>query len=85
MIDLVESSHQEASLPAGVVGRLILPARIIARRIDDSYPLVPAPQILSTGALARSRELSTPRLKGCLHLPKGRGPIRVEEALTVGH
>jgi 16S rRNA (guanine527-N7)-methyltransferase len=51
MIDLVESNRKKASFLQAVVGQFNLPARIIARRIDDSYPLVPAPQIVTARAL----------------------------------
>jgi 16S rRNA (guanine527-N7)-methyltransferase len=51
-IDLVESNRKKASFLQAVVGQFNLPARIIARRIDDSYPLVSAPQIVTARALA---------------------------------
>jgi 16S rRNA (guanine527-N7)-methyltransferase len=51
-IDLVESNQKKASFLQAVVGQFDLPARIIARRIDDSYPLVSSPQIVTARALA---------------------------------
>ncbi|QPC89973.1 16S rRNA (guanine(527)-N(7))-methyltransferase RsmG [Mesorhizobium sp. INR15] len=51
-IDLVESNRKKASFLQSVVGQFNLPARVIARRIDDSYALVPAPQIVTARALA---------------------------------
>ncbi|TGQ35017.1 MULTISPECIES: 16S rRNA (guanine(527)-N(7))-methyltransferase RsmG [unclassified Mesorhizobium] len=76
-IDLVESNRKKASFLQAVVGQFGLPARIIARRIDDSYPLVSAPQIVTARALASLPallELSAPWLtngaRGLFH--KGR-------------
>jgi 16S rRNA (guanine527-N7)-methyltransferase len=51
-IYLVESNRKKASFLQAVVGQFGLPARVIARRIDDSYPLVSAPQIVTARALA---------------------------------
>lgn len=51
-IDLIESNRKKASFLQAIVGQFALPARIIARRIDDSYPLVSAPQIVTARALA---------------------------------
>lgn len=51
-IDLVESNRKKASFLQAVVGQFNLPARIIARRIDDSYALVSEPQIVTARALA---------------------------------
>lgn len=51
-IDLVESNRKKASFLQAVVGQFNLPARVIARRIDDSYLLVSAPQIVTARALA---------------------------------
>ena len=77
MIDLVESNRKKASFLQAVVGQFNLPARIIARRIDDSYPLVSTPQIVTARALASLPallDLSTPWLtagaRGLFH--KGR-------------
>lgn len=51
-IDLVESNRKKASFLQSVVGQFNLPARVVARRIDDSYALVAAPQIVTARALA---------------------------------
>ncbi|AZN97084.1 16S rRNA (guanine(527)-N(7))-methyltransferase RsmG [Mesorhizobium sp. M9A.F.Ca.ET.002.03.1.2] len=51
-IDLVESNRKKASFLQAVVGQFNLPARIVARRIADTYPLVSAPQIVTARALA---------------------------------
>ena len=51
-IDLVESNRKKASFLQSVVGQFNLPARVVARRIDDSYALVSAPQIVTARALA---------------------------------
>ncbi|MER8784142.1 16S rRNA (guanine(527)-N(7))-methyltransferase RsmG [Mesorhizobium sp. M0437] len=50
-IDLVESNRKKASFLQAVIGQFSLPAKVIARRIEDSYPLVPAPQIVTARAL----------------------------------
>lgn len=51
-IDLVESNRKKASFLQTVVGQFNLPGRVVARRIDDSYPLVPTPEIVTARALA---------------------------------
>ncbi|MET3579114.1 16S rRNA (guanine527-N7)-methyltransferase [Mesorhizobium robiniae] len=51
-IDLVESNRKKASFLQAVVGQFNLPARVVARRIDDAYPLVSTPQIVTARALA---------------------------------
>ncbi|CCV10409.1 16S rRNA (guanine(527)-N(7))-methyltransferase RsmG [Mesorhizobium sp. STM 4661] len=51
-IDLIESNRKKASFLQTVVGQFNLPARVVARRIDDSYSLVPTPQIVTARALA---------------------------------
>ncbi|PTE07543.1 16S rRNA (guanine(527)-N(7))-methyltransferase RsmG [Mesorhizobium helmanticense] len=51
-IDLVESNRKKASFLQTVVGQFNLPARVVARRIDDSYPLVPTPELVTARALA---------------------------------
>jgi len=56
-IDLVESNRKKASFLQAVVGQFGLPARVVARRIDDSYPLVPAPEIVTARALAALADL----------------------------
>ncbi|RUV87541.1 16S rRNA (guanine(527)-N(7))-methyltransferase RsmG [Mesorhizobium sp. M1A.F.Ca.IN.020.06.1.1] len=50
-IDLVESNRKKASFLQSVVGQFGLPARVLARRIDDSYPLVSAPEVITARAL----------------------------------
>ncbi|MET2830014.1 16S rRNA (guanine(527)-N(7))-methyltransferase RsmG [Mesorhizobium shangrilense] len=76
-IDLVESNRKKASFLQSVVGQFNLPARVVARRIDDSYALVAAPQIVTARALASLStllDLSSPWLttgtRGLFH--KGR-------------
>jgi 16S rRNA (guanine527-N7)-methyltransferase len=51
-IDLVESNRKKASFLQAVIGQFGLPARVVARRIDDSYALVSAPGIVTARALA---------------------------------
>lgn len=51
-IDLVESNRKKASFLQAVIGQFGLPARVVARRIDDSYVLVSAPEIITARALA---------------------------------
>ena len=51
-IDLVESNRKKASFLQAVIGQFGLPARVVARRIDDSYGLVSAPEIVTARALA---------------------------------
>jgi len=51
-IDLVESNRKKASFLQAVIGQFGLPARVLARRIDDSYLIVPAPEIVTARALA---------------------------------
>lgn len=51
-IDLVESNRKKASFLQSVVGQFDLPARVLAKRIDDSYGLVSAPEIVTARALA---------------------------------
>ncbi|SDA51400.1 16S rRNA (guanine(527)-N(7))-methyltransferase RsmG [Mesorhizobium qingshengii] len=51
-IDLVESNRKKASFLQAVVGQFNLPARVVARRIDDSHELVSTPQIVTARALA---------------------------------
>ncbi|MBN9551304.1 MAG: 16S rRNA (guanine(527)-N(7))-methyltransferase RsmG [Alphaproteobacteria bacterium] len=56
-IDLVESNRKKASFLQSVIGQFDLPARVLARRIDDSYPLVSAPEIVTARALAALPDL----------------------------
>jgi len=51
-IDLVESNRKKASFLQAVIGQFGLPARVVARRINDSYPLVLEPEIVTARALA---------------------------------
>ncbi|MDF3213170.1 MULTISPECIES: 16S rRNA (guanine(527)-N(7))-methyltransferase RsmG [Mesorhizobium] len=51
-IDLIESNRKKASFLQTVVGQFSLPARVVARRIDDSHALVSTPQIVTARALA---------------------------------
>ncbi|ESX55728.1 16S rRNA methyltransferase [Mesorhizobium sp. LSHC422A00] len=51
-IDLVESNRKKASFLQAVIGQFGLPARVVARRIDDSYALVSEPEIITARALA---------------------------------
>lgn len=51
-IDLVESNRKKASFLQAVIGQFGLPARVVARRIDDSYALVSTPEIVTARALA---------------------------------
>ncbi|UCI08208.1 16S rRNA (guanine(527)-N(7))-methyltransferase RsmG [Mesorhizobium sp. B1-1-8] len=56
-IDLVESNRKKASFLQAVVGQFNLPARVLARRIDDVYALVPEPEIVTARALAALPDL----------------------------
>jgi 16S rRNA (guanine527-N7)-methyltransferase len=76
-IDLIESNRKKASFLQTVVGQFNLPARVVARRIDDSHALVSTPQIVTARALASLStllDLSAPWLtsgaRGLFH--KGR-------------
>ncbi|MER9919031.1 MULTISPECIES: 16S rRNA (guanine(527)-N(7))-methyltransferase RsmG [unclassified Mesorhizobium] len=51
-IDLVESNRKKASFLQAVIGQFGLPARVVARRIEDSYALVSEPEIITARALA---------------------------------
>jgi 16S rRNA (guanine527-N7)-methyltransferase len=76
-IDLVESNRKKASFLQTVVGQFNLPARVVARRIEDSHGVVATPQIVTARALASLSvllDLSAPWLtsgaRGLFH--KGR-------------
>ncbi|MCV3206805.1 16S rRNA (guanine(527)-N(7))-methyltransferase RsmG [Mesorhizobium sp. YC-39] len=56
-IDLVESNRKKASFLQAVVGQFKLPARVVARRIDHSYLIVSAPEIVTARALASLPDL----------------------------
>lgn len=51
-IDLVESNRKKASFLQTVVGQFGLPARVVARRIEDSHVVVSKPEIVTARALA---------------------------------
>lgn len=51
-IDLVESNRKKASFLQAVVGQFGLPARIVARRIEETPALVQGPQVVTARALA---------------------------------
>lgn len=51
-IDLVESNRKKASFLQMVIGHFSLPARVIARRVEDSYPLIVGPEVVTARALA---------------------------------
>lgn len=51
-IDLVESNRKKASFLQTVIGQFGLPARVTARRIEDSHALVATPEIVTARALA---------------------------------
>ena len=51
-IHLIESNRKKASFLQSVTGQFDLPARIVAKRVEDSYPLVIRPQIVTARALA---------------------------------
>ena len=46
------SMGKKASFLQTIIGQFGLPARVVARRIDDSYPLVSKPEIVTARALA---------------------------------
>jgi len=56
-IDLVESNRKKASFLQSVIGQFNLPARVVAKRIDDSYAVVSAPEIVTARALAALPDL----------------------------
>ncbi|SFP12986.1 16S rRNA (guanine527-N7)-methyltransferase [Mesorhizobium sp. NFR06] len=56
-VDLVESNRKKASFLQSVIGQFDLPARVVAKRIDDSYVLVSAPEIVTARALAALPDL----------------------------
>ncbi|RVD54715.1 16S rRNA (guanine(527)-N(7))-methyltransferase RsmG [Mesorhizobium sp. M2D.F.Ca.ET.185.01.1.1] len=56
-IDLVESNRKKASFLQSVIGQFDLPARVVAKRIDDSYALVSTPEIVTARALAALPDL----------------------------
>ncbi|MHA6686070.1 16S rRNA (guanine(527)-N(7))-methyltransferase RsmG [Mesorhizobium sp. A556] len=52
VVHLIESNRKKASFLQTVTGQFNLPARVHARRIEHSYPLVIEPQIVTARALA---------------------------------
>ncbi|TPI13674.1 16S rRNA (guanine(527)-N(7))-methyltransferase RsmG [Mesorhizobium sp. B4-1-3] len=56
-IDLIESNRKKASFLQSVIGQFDLPARVLAKRIDGSYGLVSAPEIVTARALAALPDL----------------------------
>ena len=56
-VDLVESNRKKASFLQSVIGQFDLPARVVAKRIDDSYGLVFTPEIVMARALAALPDL----------------------------
>jgi 16S rRNA (guanine527-N7)-methyltransferase len=54
-IDLIESNRKKAAFLQAAVGQFNLPARIIAKRIDQSYPLASSPDIVTARAGAAFR------------------------------
>jgi 16S rRNA (guanine527-N7)-methyltransferase len=51
-IDLVESNRKKAGFLQTAIGTYGLPARVVAQRIDATYPLVQRPEIVTARALA---------------------------------
>ncbi|MBN9232804.1 MULTISPECIES: 16S rRNA (guanine(527)-N(7))-methyltransferase RsmG [Phyllobacteriaceae] len=56
-IDLVESNRKKTGFLQATVGEFRLPARIVAKRIEDSYPFVKAPEVVTARALAPLTDL----------------------------
>lgn len=66
-IDLVESNRKKAGFLQTIVGRFNLPARVVARRIEEAHSLVSQPDIVTARALAPLGlllDLSAPWLTG---------------------
>jgi 16S rRNA (guanine527-N7)-methyltransferase len=51
-IQLIESNRKKASFLQAVTGQFDLPARVFAKRVEDCYPLVVKPEIVTARALA---------------------------------
>lgn len=65
-IDLIESNRKKTGFLQTAIGTYDLPARVVAQRIDASYLLVQAPEIVTARALAPLPvllELAEPWLK----------------------
>lgn len=56
-IDLVESNRKKTGFLQATVGQFRLPARVVAKRIEESYSLVRAPEIVTARALASLTDL----------------------------
>lgn len=56
-IALIESNRKKASFLQSVIGQFDLPARVVAKRIDDSYALVSTPELVTARALAALPDL----------------------------
>lgn len=64
-VQLVESNRKKASFLQSAIGQFSLPAHVHARRVEECYPLVSDPQIVTARALAALPlllELSAPWL-----------------------
>lgn len=51
-ITLIESNRKKAAFLQSVTGQFDLPARVVAKRIEDSYAIVKQPEIVTARALA---------------------------------
>lgn len=51
-VDMVESNRKKTGFLQAMIGHFSLPARIVARRIEDSHDLVEQPQVVTARALA---------------------------------
>jgi 16S rRNA (guanine527-N7)-methyltransferase len=51
-MQLIESNRKKASFLQAVTGQFDLPARVFAKRVEDCYPLVVKPEIVTARALA---------------------------------
>lgn len=66
-VDLIESNRKKTAFLQAATGAFNLPARIVPRRIDASYGLVSAPEIVTARALAplpALLDLAAPWLEG---------------------
>ncbi|MGB3537121.1 MAG: 16S rRNA (guanine(527)-N(7))-methyltransferase RsmG [Mesorhizobium sp.] len=52
IIHLIESNRKKASFLQSVTGQFDLPAHVVAKRVEDCYPLVIQPEIVTARALA---------------------------------
>lgn len=57
IIHLIESNRKKASFLQSMTGQFDLPVRIVAKRVEDCYPLVIRPEIVTARALAPLRVL----------------------------